>query len=67
MKSEFNRKLPMYYAYYMDTFKLNVYVSQFNFNVTNKIARYTVQHKSFMMEKSNEFDEWPIIYQGFPY
>ena len=27
---------------YMDTLKLNVYVSQFYINVTNKVARYTV-------------------------
>ena len=41
----------------MDTLKLNVYVSQLYINVTNKVARYTVQHKRFTMEKSNEFSE----------
>ena len=41
--SRFN-KLPIY-AYcitYNDTFKLDIYVSQLYFNVTNKVARYTV-------------------------
>ena len=33
-------------SHYIDTFKLDVYVSQLYFNVTNKVARYTVQHKS---------------------
>ena len=41
--SRFN-KLPIY-AYcitHIDTFKLDIYVSQLYFNVTNKVARYTV-------------------------
>ena len=44
MYSEFKIKLPIY-AYcstHIDTFKLDVYVSQFYFNVTSKVARYTV-------------------------
>ena len=32
-------------------FKFDVYVSQFCFNTASKVARYTVKHKSFMMEK----------------
>ena len=29
-------------SHYVDTFKLNAYVSQFYFSVINKVARYTV-------------------------
>ena len=29
-------------SHYIDTFKLDVYVSQLYFDVTNKVARYTV-------------------------
>ena len=43
MYSEFKIKLPIYaYCTHIDTFKLDVYVSQLYFNVTNKVARYTV-------------------------
>ena len=52
MYSEFKIKLPIY-AYcstHIDTFKLDVYVSQLYFNVTSKVARYTVQHKSSTMK-----------------
>ena len=41
--SRFN-KLPIY-AYcitYIDTFKLDIYVSQLYFNVTSKVARFIV-------------------------
>ena len=44
MYSKFKIKLPIY-AYcstHIDTFKLDVYVSQLYFNVTSKVARYTV-------------------------
>ena len=37
-------------SHYIDTFKLDAYVSQLYFNATNKVARYTVQHKSFTAE-----------------
>ena len=53
-------------SHYTDTFKLNVYVSQFYFNVTNKVSRYTVSTKVSQW-KSNEFDKYPAIHQGFPY
>ena len=29
-------------SHYIDTFKLDVYASQLYFNVTSKVARYTV-------------------------
>ena len=29
-------------SHYIDTFKLDIYVSQFYFNETNKVARHTV-------------------------
>ena len=56
--SRFN-KLPIY-AYcitHIDTFKLDIYVSQLYFNVTNKVARYTVYYKSSTMKSQNEFNE----------
>ena len=37
-------------SHYTDTFKLDVFVSQLYFNITNKVARYTVQHKSSTIE-----------------
>ena len=57
--SRFN-KLPIY-AYcitHIDTFKLDIYVSQLYFNVTNKVARYTVAIvQKFHNGKSNKFNE----------
>ena len=48
----------------MDTFKLDVYVSQCN----KEVAKYTAQHKSFTMEiKLKKINEWPAIHQSFPY
>ena len=42
----------------MDNIKLDVYVSQFYFNVTNKVARYTLYiAQKFHDGKSNEFDK----------
>ena len=43
MYSKFKIKLYMLIAsHYIDTFKLDAYVSQLYFNAINKVARYTV-------------------------
>ena len=57
--SRFN-KLPIY-AYCItriDTFKLDIHVSQLYFNVTNKVARYTYcTVQKFHNGKSHKFNE----------
>ena len=50
--------LYMLIASHIDTFKLDIYVSQLYFNVTNKVARYTVAIvQKFHNGKSNKFNE----------
>ena len=50
MYSEFNAYNMLIASHYIDTFKPDVYVSQLYFNAINKVARYTVQHKSSTIE-----------------
>ena len=63
MYLEFNRKLLIYAPYIIlhRYFKLIVYVSQFYFNVTNKVARYTVQHRSQWKSQINLMDSQRFI------
>ena len=68
MYLEFKIKLPIY-AYcstHIDTFKLDVYVSQLYFNVTNKVARYTVYHKSSTMESQTNLMNSQRFIKVFP-
>ena len=53
-------------SYHTILILLNLMFMYHNFNVTSKVSRYTVSTKVSQW-KSNEFDKYPAIHQGFPY
>ena len=52
-------------SHYIDTFKLDIYVSQLYFNVTNKVVRYIAQ--KFHNGKSNKLNSHAEIHHSFSY
>ena len=67
MYSEFKIKLPIYaYCTHIDTFKLDIYASQLYFNVTSKVARCNVYHKSSTMESQTNLMNNPRFIKVFP-